>query len=333
MALFLAMADHPVLHMGGFEGRSGSKMPSSERIFVQAIRRYCARHGIAVDVRADGWLIEMRREGTRRFAFAYDIGLNSAIAHRLANDKSATAEVLALSSVPCIPHRLFLDPKMGEHVAGSGGWEAMLTLLAQNPQGLVVKPNEGTAGRCVFKVTRREELERAISEVFSTCLGLAIAPYVGIEDEVRVILLDEMPMVVYGKERPSVTGDGVQTLRELATALPKARLGDLDERALSAVVPKGERRYLTWRHNLDAGTEPVLIDDGEVRSACVKLASDAARAIGITFASIDLVRVDSSWQVLEINSGVMMEALGKLYPELVQATYDAALDRVFGRDC
>ena len=56
-----------------------------------------------------------------------------------------------------------------------------------------------------------------------------------------------------------------------------------------------------------------------------------ARAIGITFASIDVVRVDGAWKVLEINSGVMMEALGKLHPDLVQATYDAALDRVFGK--
>jgi hypothetical protein len=298
-------------------------MPSGERIFVQAIRRYCARHGIAIDVRADGWLIEMRREGTRRFAFGYEIGLNSAVAHRLANDKSATAEVLALSGVPCIPHQLFLDPRMGEHIAGSGWREAMLALLAQNPQGLVVKPNEGTAGRSVFKVTSRAELERAIGEVFSTSPSLAIAPYVEIEDEVRVILLDETPMVVYGKKRPSVVGDGLQTLRELASAVPKARLGNLDERRLSAIVPKGERRFLTWRHNLDAGTEPVLIEDGEVRSACAKLAIDAARAIGITFAS------NASWQVLEINSGVMMETLGKRYPEIVQATYDAALDRVF----
>ena len=76
----------------------------------------------------------------------------------------------------------------------------------------------------------------------------------------------------------------------------------------------------------------VLLEDGEVRTACVKLAADAASAIGIAFASIDVVRVDGEWKVLEINSGVMMEALGKLHPELVQATYDAALDRVFGED-
>jgi hypothetical protein len=42
------------------------------------------------------------------------------------------------------------------------------------------------------------------------------------------------------------------------------------------------------------------------------------------------VHVDGVWRVLEINSGVMMEALAKLHPALVQTTYDAALDRVFG---
>lgn len=265
-------------------------MAGGERIFVQAIRRYCARHGIAVDVRADGWLIAMRRGDVRRFAFGYDIGLNSAIAHRLANDKSATAEALALAGVPCIPHHLFLNPKLGVHVAGPGWHEAMLGLLARrHPQGVVVKPNEGTSGRSVFRVTTEPELDRAVAEVFSMSAGLVISPYVAIEDEVRVVLLDDMPLVVYSKQRGT-----------------------------------------DWRHNLDAGAKPVLLADGEVRTACVKLAIDAASAIGIAFASIDLVRVDGAWKVLEINSGVMMEALARLHPELVQATYDAALDRVFG---
>ncbi|WGD53062.1 RimK-like protein [Bradyrhizobium sp. CB1650] len=306
-------------------------MASGERIFVRAVRRYCARHDIAVDVRPGGWLIAMRRGERRHFAFGYDIGLNSAIAHRLANDKSATAEVLALGGVPCIAHHLFLNPSLGEHVVGAAWHEAMLALLAQNPQGVVVKPNEGTSGRAVFKVTGRDELDRAVGEVFSFSLGLVISPYVEIEEEIRVVLLDRTPLIVYRKERPSLVGDGVHSLRELANAAGQAKhLGELDAGALDAVVPKGERRNLTWRHNLDAGARPVLVDDDEVRSACVKLAIDAASAIGIAFASIDVVRADGAWQVLEINSGVMMEALAKLYPELVQATYDAALDRVFG---
>ncbi len=263
-------------------------MASGERIFVQAIRHYGARHGIDVEIRAGGWLIAMRRGEMRRFAFGYDIGLNSAIAHRLANDKSATSEALSLASVPCVPHHLFLNPKLGEKVVGPTWRDAMLALLHDHPQGVVVKPNEGTSGRSVFKVTTEAELDHAIGEVFSMSVGLVISPYVAIEDEVRVILLDDVPLIVYSKQRGN-----------------------------------------DWRHNLDAGAKPVLLEDSETRTACVNLAINAANAIGIIFASIDVVRVDGEWRVLEINSGVMMEALGKLHPELVQATYDAALDRVF----
>ncbi|WP_439359042.1 ATP-grasp domain-containing protein [Bradyrhizobium sp. DASA03007] len=266
-------------------------MANGERIFVQAIRRYCAQHGITVDVRASGWLIAMRRGDERRFAFGYDIGLNSAIAHRLANDKSATAEALTLAGVPCVPHHLFLNPKLGKHVVGPTWREAMLELLRDHPQGVVVKPNEGTSGRLVFKVTTETELDHAVGEVFSMSAGLVISPYVAIEEEVRVVLLDDVPLIVYSKQRGT-----------------------------------------DWRHNLDAGAKPVLLVDSEVREVCVRVAIHAANAIGIAFASIDVVRVDGTWRVLEINSGVMMEALGKLHPELVQATYDAALDRVFGQN-
>lgn len=266
-------------------------MSGSERIFVQAIRRYCASHGIAIDVRAGGWLIAMRRNEKRHFAFGYDIGLNSAIAHRLANDKSATAEALALERVPCIAHHLFLNPKLGKNVVGPAWRDAMLAMLADHPQGVVVKPNEGTSGRSVFKATTEAELDQAVGEVFSMSTGLVISPYIAIEDEVRVVLLDDVPLVVYSKQRGA-----------------------------------------DWRHNLDAGATPVLMEDGEVRTACVQLAIAATNAIGIRFASIDVVRADGHWRVLEINSGVMMEALAKLHPELVQATYDAALDRVFGGD-
>ncbi|WP_440636691.1 ATP-grasp domain-containing protein [Bradyrhizobium sp. PUT101] len=305
-------------------------MAGGERIFVQAIRRYCAEHDIAVDVRASGWLIAMRKGARCRFAFGYDIGLNSAIAHRLASDKSATAEALQMAGVPCVPHHLFLNPSMGVHIAGADWRKGMAALLAQNPQGVVVKPNEGTSGRAVFKATNSDELDRAVTEIFSSSLGLVIAPYVEIEDEVRVIVLDGKPMIVYRKERPSVVGDGMQTLRELASAAGQDRhLHELAARELNAIVPKGERRLLTWRHNLDAGAKPILLDEGEVRADCAKLAIDAASFIGITFASVDVVRVDGIWRVLEINSGVMMEALGRRHPGLVQATYDAALDRIF----
>jgi glutathione synthase/RimK-type ligase-like ATP-grasp enzyme len=258
------------------------------RIFVDAICKYCVAHGIACEVKSQGWLIVMPRGELRRFAFGYDIGLNSAMAPRIANDKSATADVLALSGVAAIPHTMFLSPKLGEHVAPDESSEAMRALLRGHPDGLVVKPNEGTSGRFVFKVGSEEELARATDAIFASHLSLAISPFVEIGDEVRVILLDEVPLAVYSKQRVS-----------------------------------------DWRHNLDFGARPILLESGDARAACIEIAIKAARAIGIRFASIDIVRVEGSWKVLEINSGVMMEALGKLHPELVYAAYNAALDKVF----
>ena len=124
-------------------------MPSP-RILVDAVRRYCAERGIALDIRADGWLLLLDHPSAgRRLIFGYDVGLNSAVAHRLASDKAATAELLALSNIPCVPHLLVMRPPF----TPGGAWEAIAALLDAHPAGLVVKPNEGTSGRNITRVT------------------------------------------------------------------------------------------------------------------------------------------------------------------------------------
>ncbi len=313
-------------------------MLNSQRTFVDAVRTYCASRGIGIEIRSQGWLIIMQRGARRHLAFGYDVGLNSAVAHRIANDKAATAEVLQACGIACIPHTLFLSPTMNEYVPPQRSWEAMLTLLRENPDGIVVKPNEGTSGDSVFKVMSEPDLELAVHRIFSSSLGLAVSPYVQIEDEVRVVLLDHHPIVVYGKDRPAVVGDGQRSLLELAleatpvelrsTVLP-GMLADLDRAALDAIVPAGQRRVLNWRHNLDSGAQPKLLEQGQLRQACVDLAVQAATAIGIRFGSIDVVQVGGALKILEVNSGVMMEALSRQHPDLVQAAYSAALDKVF----
>jgi glutathione synthase/RimK-type ligase-like ATP-grasp enzyme len=264
-------------------------MPGDKRIFVDAITKYCTSRGIACEARSQGWLIVMRRDGTRRFALGYDLGLNSAISHRIASDKAATSDILAMSDIPHIAHMQFSNPMLREYAPAAGVGQAMRDLLRQHPQGVVVKPNEGTSGRLVFKVTTEAELDEAARKVFASHLTLAISPYVEISEEVRVVLIDDTPLVVYAKQRGT-----------------------------------------DWRHNLDLGARPVLLPPGAARDACVALAISAARAIGIRFASVDIVRTADEWKVLEINSGVMMETLGRHHPELVHAAYTAALDKVLG---
>jgi glutathione synthase/RimK-type ligase-like ATP-grasp enzyme len=313
-------------------------MLNSQRTFVDAVKKYCARRGITLEVRSQGWLLVLQRGPKRHFALGYDLGLNSSVAHRIANDKAATAEVLEVCGVPCVPHTLFLNPKLSEYIPPMGSWEAMLRLLKENPEGIVVKPNEGTGGNAVFKVVTKPRLELAVSTIFSANRSLSISPYLEIEDEVRVVLVDYVPIIVYSKSRPSVVGDGRRSLLQLALAtIPTEQLSsilpalfeDLDQAALDAVLPAGQRRALNWRHNLALGAEPVLLEQGAAREACVQIALTAAKSIEMRFGSIDVVLVDGSWKILEINSGVMMEALSKSHPDLVDAAYSAALDKVF----
>ncbi|MHC2331202.1 ATP-grasp domain-containing protein [Bradyrhizobium sp. USDA 4454] len=306
----------------------------SQRIFLETIKKYCLAHDIAIEVRSGGWLVIMTRDDARHLVIGYDIGLNSAVAHQVANDKSACAQVLAAAGVPAVPHTLFLGAKLSKHIPGSDSLEAMQRLLDQHPHGLVVKPNEGTSGELVLRVTTRGQLESAVARILAAHPSLAISPYLAIDDEVRVVLLDGRALIVYAKTRPSVVGDGVHSLRALVQANATAEqlktiTEDVDAAALDAIPPAGERRLLNWRHNLDAGAEPVLLADGTTRDACVALAINAAQATGIRFASVDVVRIGDAWKVLEINSGVKMETLGCRHPALVEAAYSAALDKVF----
>jgi glutathione synthase/RimK-type ligase-like ATP-grasp enzyme len=313
-------------------------MLNSQRIFLDAVKKYCASHGVQVEIGSAGWLVVMSRGATRHLAFGYDLGLNSSVAHRIANDKAATAEVLQTCGIPCVPHALFFSPQMNEFIAPQRSWEAMIAILRDNPNGIIVKPNEGTSGESVFKVSTEPELEAAVHNVFASSLSLAISPYLEIDNEVRVVLIDQTPLVVYSKNRPAIAGDGKHSLLELALAATPAELrstvlsamaSDLDRATLDSVPASGERRLLNWRHNLDKGARPALVEPGKTRDACVGIAAQAAKAIGIRFGSIDVIQVNGAWQILEINSGVMMEALGTLYPDLVYAAYSAALDRIF----
>jgi glutathione synthase/RimK-type ligase-like ATP-grasp enzyme len=305
-------------------------MADRQRIFVEAIQKYGAARGIAVEVRSDGWLIVMQGGPQRRLALGYDLGLNNAVAHRIANDKAATSEVLSLAGLASVPHALFLNPRLHAHLPPAGSWDAMLGLLTEHRAGIVVKPNEGTSGRFVFLVTSKPRLELAVQRIFESHASLAISPYLDIAQEIRVVLLDETPLIVYSKNRPSVVGDGERSLLELAIAATSAGRRAAVLRGMTDDLGRdGERRMLNWRHNLDSGSQPVLLESGDIRATCIALAVKAARAIGIRFASVDVVHAGGRWLVLEINSGVMMESLGRFHPDLVTAAYEAALDKVF----
>lgn len=313
-------------------------MQYANRAIARVVETYCKQNGFDVEFGLDGWLMVMSKGVIKHYIYGYDVGLNSSVVHRIANDKSATAEILASCGIDCVPHALFMNHNQFKYVPLGGHWTRMLQMQGEHPEGLVLKPNEGTCGNLVFKVATELELEQAATAIFAVNQNLAVAPYLDIDREIRVILLDQHPLVVYEKQRPSVIGDGVRSAFELVldrvpAQLLATTLSNLppNRTLLDAVLPEGETFFLNWRHNLDLGAEPELLHDGPHWRASVDIAGRAAQAIGLAFGAIDVVWSKQTPRILEINSGVMIESLSKRHPDLAQRVYTQALDKIVQR--
>ena len=74
------------------------------------------------------------------------------------------------------------------------------------------------------------------------------------------------------------------------------------------ILYQGEQVTIVWKHNLAAGALPSLSLTKEEKAAILPLAIRASKAVGIAFASVDIVKTrKGDYQVIEINSGIMME--------------------------
>lgn len=299
---------------------------NSERVLVRIVREVAARTGVAVEPLGHGWILRLTKGPRVRYVHGYTFDLNPAATHQIACDKAATSEVLAAIGIAHVPHELFLHPDMARYVRHDGNWSRLLALVQRLGGDVVIKDNAGTGGRGVYRCTSTIAVEHACLRLFDRCPALAVSPFVDAAEEVRFIILDGRCEAAYTKQRPSVTGDGRRTVLELlAERVTRAGMsGDIarfltniepDSAAILTRTPStGQELLLNWRHNLGQGAGVAMLDVSAIATgpfaAAQALALRAAAGVGLVFGSVDvIINRAAVAQVLEINSGVMMEAL------------------------
>ncbi|EMD21915.1 ATP-grasp domain-containing protein [Amycolatopsis azurea] len=134
---------------------------------------------------------------------------------------------------------------------------------------VVLKPNAESGGRDVHRVHTEGELEALVSSLSPRYRALAWSPLLDVEDEFRAVLLDGELLLAYRKVRP-----------------PDSR---------------------EWRHNLHFGAVPEVCGDHRVNQRLATLGRSAVDALSLRFATVDIITVDGSYLVLEVNSGVSLE--------------------------
>jgi glutathione synthase/RimK-type ligase-like ATP-grasp enzyme len=265
---------------------------STGRVIEAALRRSAEARGLNVETFGHGWVIRLADGDRRASVFGYDFELNSATAAKIAGDKSATYDLLDRAGLPAVEHRLFLRPDVAPRGIEGNDREAMIAFAEKHHWDLVCKSNAGTGGRNVYHVVHEKELDEAVQKVFASHHAVALSPFVEVDGEFRVVMLDGAAQLVYEKH-----------------AAP------------------GE-----WRHNLGKGGRAVDVADDERREAMAAFAVDAMAALGLRFGSVDMVDVSGDLFVLEVNAGVMMEHYGRSSDErrrLVEGIYDRAVAAMF----
>jgi glutathione synthase/RimK-type ligase-like ATP-grasp enzyme len=291
-------------------------MKNSQRVMVKIIEEICSEEGIQCECFSYDWIFRLTKNGKTAHIFGYQFENNSATTQLICTDKCASSEILSSRGIPTVEHFFFISPDDLHYIGLEGNWPRMLELL-QKFGRLVCKPNEGTGGIDVFQVSSAAELELAVNSIFAHSRSLALSPFYPIDQEYRVILLNEEVKLVFSKTIQSIIGNGRSSFRQLLlkqnpSLLESVPTGEFSEDLLNKIPKPGEKIPLNWKHNLGQGAQPEIITDALLLPQLRDLALRAAKAVNARFASVDIIHTGGEYKVLEINSGIMMENFARL---------------------
>lgn len=281
------------------------------RQLVKIVKEICLENNIDFQSFSYDWILQLSANNRKMFIYGYKFPNNNASIEQICNDKSALSDILAVNNIPHIRHYYFMSPNNEQYTGKNGDWDKMVGLLHKY-KNLVCKSNTGSGGRNVFKVTSQKSLEIAVYNIFSKTKAMCISPYKTIKAEYRIIIVNSNIGVVYEKRRPVVIGNGIDTIGKLIDQDPTLHDIEIDSDLNKNLIPRpGETVEVAWKHNLGQGAKPVIVKDVLLNEKLSALALSCALALDLEFASIDIVEDESGLEILEINSGIMMENLAQ----------------------
>ena len=304
--------------------------------FVRLLYDICEDEGIEVESYSYEWAHRLKRNGEVKYVVGYQFPLNNAASKEICQDKVLTYGILHDAGVPAVLH-IFLPSRGSYSGMDRDDFRDIAKSILRTDGRAVVKDNNGTGGNRVYLVKSVEEFDEALDQVFLSAYGAALSPFLEIEEEYRVVMLGEEPLLTIRKKRASVVGDGSSTMHELMAKDPKNEryLKHMSLEELASVPAAGEKRYLTWKHNLGQGGTGVVEEDPAVLAAVHPIAKAAVKVLGTGFVTVDVVLSKGSYQVLEVNGGVMMEHFSGQDEDCyrrAKTVYTRAIRRMFGYD-
>lgn len=287
-------------------------------MYKDIIKSICDELGIKCSFLSKDWVMMLEYKDNVKFISGFKFDLNGHAAGMSVDDKYAMYEILKSKSVPVIEHNIMYDENNKElYAADCKDRKLVYDYFLSHNNDIVIKGNTGTCGDGVYHVSDVNDIDNVLDKVFRKNFSISVCPFYNIEREYRVIMLNGNPQIVYGKVRPIVYGDGYKLISELLHEFnPSYKYNVKEDRILSI----GEEYVYSWQHNLSKGA--ILDLDVSDKDVIIELAKKTAKALDLSFGSVDIIKTGNEYLVLECNSGVMMSNLMKILPN----GYDIAKD-------
>lgn len=285
---------------------------SKRGIFIKILKEICEEQGYTIDFFSQNWIIKITKSGITNYIIAYNFGVNKDASSKICADKTATTEILSAHHVANVEHRLFHIHDNYQN--DKGNWENMIDFFKNHHNKIVVKPNVGSNGTGVALIDSLYKLECEIYTKMSKKPAVCFSPFEEIVDEYRVVMLEDEPQLIFKKNKPTIRGNGKDTVLvlldktfktdtlspEILEILRKKNLN------LATILEKDAVVELNWKHNLGGGAKPEIVAI-EKHNHLVEIAKKAVKALEMKFASVDIIETENDgFKVLEVNSGVML---------------------------
>lgn len=268
--------------------------------FRNIIKEIGEELGIKVTLLSDGWLIILEKDNQIHYINGYKFDLNNHGIGNVLDDKGLFYDIMSYKDLPTI-ERLSIYERYNK--------EEILDHFRKNNNTLIVKGNIGTCGNSVYLVKDKDDLFNKMDKLLLKQDSISIEPFYDIINEYRVILLNGEVKIIYGKERPTVIGDGISTVKELAIKFNDYFKDNYKVIKNPDYIPKvNEIIEIDFRFNLSTGARLFTEIDNELKNKIMAIATLVTKKLDISFASVDIIYTkDNKLLVLEANSGVMMD--------------------------
>lgn len=309
-----------------------------EKFIHKIIKEICMQNNIDFKKISYDWILKLSYKEKIKYIIEYVFDLNTAASSRIASDKYATFSTLKENNVSVISHTMMFNKKTREEYIGDLKKYENIYYENEVLGKVVVKVNDGSSGKGVYLVNEKKEFDKVVSFLFEENDNISVCPYYNIKNEYRCVYLDGEIMLVYGKDKPYIIGDGKSTVLDLIkqdfNLYEKYLEQDFDLSVdEDSVLKSNEKCVVSWKFNLSLGAKSFMLLDKELEKKVSKLAKKAGQALGIRFCTIDIVQEENDEiSVLEINSSVCLATFSKQQEngyEIAKKIYTKAVLKMF----